>query len=437
MLERYSRPQMRAIWTLENQYRKWLEVEIAVCEGWAKLGVIPPQAVEAIKARASFSVERIAELEAQVRHDLIAFLQNVSEHLGDEARYLHLGLTSSDVKDTALALQLREAMGLILADVDSLIQVLETQALRYKDTAMIGRTHGVHAEPITWGLKLALWATEMKRHRGRLLRAREVVSVGKISGAVGTYATVDPRVEEYVCRKLGLVPAPISSQILQRDRHAEYVWALAVTAASLEKFATEIRNLQRTEILEVEEPFGRAQRGSSAMPHKRNPIVCERISGLARLFRGYLTAALEDIPLWHERDLTHSSVERVILPQATTLLDYMLDAFITLMRGLRVYPENMARNMNRTEGLIFSQHALLALVEKGMDRSEAYEVVQKAAQRAWQGEGRFKELLAAEPAVRERLTADELDSLFDLRHCLRHVDDIFRRLKGDVGSLAP
>lgn len=430
MIDRYADPRMKAIWGLESQYRLWLEVELLACQAQAQLGRIPPEALEAIRTKASFSVERIAELEAKTGHDLVAFLTNLAEKIGEEARYIHLGLTSSDIKDTALSLQMREALDLILEDVEEVIEVLKAQAQRYRDTIMVGRTHGVHAEPITLGLKLALWALEMERNRKRLRQAREVISWGKVSGALGTYAAVDPFVEEYVCRELGLKPALLSNQILQRDRHAEYVWALAITAASLEKFATEFRNLQRTEVGEVEEPFTEGQTGSSAMPHKRNPILAERISGQARLLRGYLVAALEDVALWGERDISHSSVERVILPQATILLDHMLNKFAHIVENMLVYPERMRENLERTQGLIFSEQLLLALLEKGLSREEAYQLVQRQAMAAWRGDGSFKELLSSDPEISRYLTAEEIDGLCDMGCYLRHLETIFARLEG-------
>jgi adenylosuccinate lyase len=429
MIDRYARPRMKAIWEPQNTYRQWLEVEIAVCQAQAGAGKIPAEALETIRQKATFSVERVAQIEAEVRHDLIAFLTNVNEHVGEAGRYIHLGLTSSDVKDTGLALQMRGAMDIIIEDVERLIAVLKEKALDHRETVMMGRTHGVHAEPLTLGLKLALWAFEMRRNLERLRQAKEVISYGKFSGAVGTYASLDPAIEERACRQLGLKAAPVSSQVLQRDRHAEYVWALAVSAASLEKFAVEIRNLQRTEILEVEEPFGAKQKGSSAMPHKRNPIVAERLSGQARLLRAYLITALENVALWGERDLSHSSTERVILPDATILLDYMLDSFTTLVENLQVYPDRMGRNLELTGGLIASQRVLLALVERGLSREKAYDLVQRQAMAAWRGEGNFKELLAQDHEVSRYLSPEELEELFDIGHYLRHLDVVFARLE--------
>ncbi len=412
MLERYTLPEMKALWAPENRFQKWLEIELLACEAWALLGKIPWEAVRAIKERARFNLERIAELEEVTRHDVIAFVSCVAESVGEEGRYLHYGLTSYDVVDTALSLLMRDALDLILKELDVLKEVLAEKARAFRDTVMIGRTHGVHAEPITLGLKFALWYCEAERARERLEGARRTVSVGRLAGAVGTYAHVDPFVEEYVCRKLGLTPARVSTQVLQRDRHAEYLAALALVASSIEKFATEIRHLQRTEVLEVEEPFAAGQKGSSAMPHKRNPIVCERLTGLARLVRGYALAGFENIPLWHERDITHSSVERIAIPSATTLVHYMVVKFTEVLRGLAVYPEHMRRNLELTRGLVFSQRLLLALVEKGLPREEAYALVQGAALRAWPG-GNFLQELAGDPAVGRYLTSAELEALCD------------------------
>lgn len=427
MIERYSLPRMRAIWSEENKFQKWLEVEIAACEAEAKLGVIPKDALAEIKKKASFDVKRISQIEEEVQHDVIAFLTVVSEKVGPAAKYIHYGMTSSDVVDTALSLQLKEAADLLIEAAGKLVRLLKSRAKEFKKTVMIGRTHGVHAEPITFGLKLLLWSFEMERNLERLKRAKEVISYGKISGAVGTYANVDPRVEEEVCQKLGLKPAEVSNQILQRDRHAEYLSALAITASSLEKFATEIRGLQRTEILEVEEPFGKGQKGSSAMPHKKNPIICERICGLARVVRANALASYEDISLWHERDISHSSVERIILPGSTILLDYMLKVFIDVVEGLQVYPDNMKKNLQITQGLIYSQRVLLALVEKGFSREEAYRLVQQSAMRVWAGEGHLKELLLGDAKVKKCLSPREIDELFDTGYYLRHVDAVFKK----------
>lgn len=430
MIQRYTLPRMGAIWSQENKFRKWLEVEIAIAEAWAELGVVPEEAVRKIRERAGFSVERVEELERETRHDMVAFLRCVAEHIGDESasRWLHFGVTSYDVEDTALALLLRESADLLLEDLDKLEEAVAERAREHKHTLMIGRTHGVHAEPITFGLKLAVWVEEIRRCKERLRRARETVSVGKISGAVGSYFTVDPRVEEYVCRKFGLKPARASTQVLQRDRHAEYVTTLALIGCSLEKFATEIRNLQRTEIREVEEPFAAGQAGSSAMPHKRNPIVCERICGQARVLRGYAVAAMEAVSLWHERDLTNSSMERIILPDSNILLDYMLVKFTDVVRGLRVYPERMERNLWLTKGVVFSQKVMLALVERGWDKQEAYRAIQSLAMKAFDEDRDFKELLLSDGKVRETLSAEEIERLFSPDEVRKRVEEVFRRV---------
>ena len=427
MIERYSRPRMKKIWSDENKFDLWLRVEIAVCEAWLALGEIPKEAITKIR-KATYNPDRIAEFLKVTHHDMTAFLNSVAESLGEESRFIHLGLTSSDVMDTALSLQLKEAANILSQDISDLISTLENKAIEHKYTIMIGRTHGVHAEPTTFGLKIALWVEEMKRNAQRLQDATRIVSVGKISGAVGTYATVSPEVEKIACQKLGLIPAPISSQIIQRDRHAQFVATLAITASSLEKFATEIRNLQRTEILEVEEPFEAGQTGSSAMPHKRNPELCERICGLARLMRGYVTTSLENVALWHERDISHSSTERIILPDSCLALDYMLSTFTSIMKGLKVYPENMRRNLELTQGLIFSQRVLLALIAKGLPREEAYKMVQDNAMKAWQERKDFLSLLEADRRITRHLGKEELKSLFDYDYYLKYVDSIFERL---------
>lgn len=428
MIERYTRPEMARIWSEEYKFQKWLEVEILACEAWAQLGSIPREAIERIKKSAKYKLERVQELEEITHHDVVAFLTAVGENLGEDARYLHLGMTSYDVLDTALSLRLKESSELILQGLQELQKVLREKASNYKGTLTIGRTHGVHAEPTTFGLKLALWYEECGRNQERIQRAKELVSYGKISGAVGTFATVPPAVEEYVCQKLGLRPAPISSQIIPRDHHAEYLTSLAILASSLEKFATEIRNLQRTEILEVEEPFARGQKGSSAMPHKRNPVGCEQICGLARLVRSYTIPALENISLWHERDITHSSVERIILPDSSVLIDYILHRFIDIVRGLVVYPENMRRNLEKTGGLIFSQRVLLALMEKGLARDEAYQLVQRNALNAWENNHDFRELLRQDTEIRKYLNLQELEACFTLDYYLKYVDFIFKRV---------
>ncbi len=428
MIERYSRPQMKKIWSDKSKFDKWLEVEIAVCEAWAKLGEIPEEAIPRIR-KANYDLDHIAQFLKVTHHDMTAFLNSVAESLGEESRFIHLGLTSSDVMDTALSLQLKDAANILSQDIGKLITVLQNKALEHKHTMMMGRTHGVHAEPTTFGLKLALWVEEMRRNAQRLEDAKRTISVGKISGAVGTYATVSPEVEKIACQKLGLTPAPISSQIVQRDRHAQFIATLAITASSLEKFATEIRSLQRTEILEVEEPFEVGQTGSSAMPHKRNPELCERICGLARLMRGYVTTSLENIALWHERDISHSSTERIILPDSCLALDYMLSLLTSVIKELKVYPENMRRNLELTQGLIFSQRVLLALIGKGLNREEAYEMVQRNAMKAWQQKKSFLSLLEADNRVTAHLTRSELESLFDYNYYLKHVDSIFERLE--------
>jgi len=428
MISRYTRPEMAKLWSLKNKYQKWLEIEILVCEAWAEKGVIPKEALAKIKEKASFSVERIAEIETQVKHDVIAFISNVEENIGPEGRYLHLGLTSSDILDTANAVLLKEAMEIILEDVEEVMSILREQAFAYKDTPMIGRSHGVHAEPITFGLKLVLWYEEMRRNKKRLQQAKEDISYGKISGAVGTFAHLEPEIEEYVCPKLGLKPAPITNQIIQRDRYAHYFTALAILGGTIEKIALEIRHLQRTEVLEVEEPFTKGQKGSSAMPHKRNPIQCENLCGLARLVRTNAIAALENIALWHERDISHSSVERVIMPDSTILSDFMLHRLKKILANMEVYPERMLKNIYLTKGLIFSQALLLALVKKGLPRQKAYEMIQDCAMRVWQGEQDLKTQVLSHKEIKVYLTPAEIEKIFDLKYCLRHVDKIFARI---------
>ena len=427
MIERYSRPQMKKIWSEESKFNKWLQVEIAACEAWAEIGTIPKEAIPKIK-KARFSLKRIAEILKITHHDMTAFLQAVAEGLGEESRFIHLGLTSSDIMDTALSLQLKEASKLLTQDVAELITALEDKAIEHKHTIMMGRTHGVHAEPITFGLKMALWAQEMKRNAARLAAAEKTISVGKLSGAVGTYATVPPEVEEKACIKLGLAPAPISSQIIQRDRHAQFITTLAIIASSLEKFATEIRGLQRTEVLEAEEPFAKGQTGSSAMPHKRNPELCERVCGLARLVRGYALTSMENIALWHERDISHSSNERITFPDSCLVLDYILNIFTSVMKGLKVYPENMRRNLELTQGLVFSQRVLIALIDKGLSRQKAYELVQQNAMKAWKEKTSFLELLKADPEVKGKLSDSDLASIFNYNYFSRYVDQVFQRL---------
>ena len=427
MIERYTRPQMGRIWSEQNKLDKWLQVELAVCEAWAERGVIPRDAIPKLR-NARFDLDAIARYLPEMHHDMTVFLRSLANSLGPESRYIHLGLTSQDVMDTALALQLMEATELLEEDLRALAEAVRDRALEHKNTACIGRTHGVHAEPTTFGLKLAAWWDELRRQTHRLTQAKETVSVGKISGTVGTHATVPPDVEADVCGRLGLLAEPVSTQVVHRDRHAHYVSTLAIIAASLEKFATEIRHLQRTEVLEAEEPFAEGQTGSSAMPHKRNPEKCERISGLARLFRGYTSAALENVALWHERDISHSSVERIIIPDACILLDYMLDMFTMVVRGLQVYPENMRRNLELTQGLVFSQRVLLALIDKGLGRQEAYKLVQDNAMRSWRERTPFLDLLGADEEVLRHISRDELASLFDYGFYLQRVDDSFRRI---------
>lgn len=428
MIERYTRPRMGAIWTDENRFNTWLKVEVLASEAQCKLGNVPEQALAEIKANAGFDVKRINEIEAEVQHDVIAFLTSVREFVGDSAKFIHLGMTSSDVIDTSLSSVMRQAADLLIEESVRLESALEKQAKEHKYTVMIGRSHGVHAEPVTLGLKLALWLEETRRNTERLRRAREIISVGKISGAVGTFANIDPYVEEYVCEKMGLAPAPVSTQIVQRDRHAEFMTMLALYAASLEKFATEIRHLQRTEVREIEEPFGEKQKGSSAMPHKRNPVVCERICGMARLIRGNAMVAMEDVALWHERDISHSSAERVILPDSCIALDYMLDKFTWVIENMHIYPKQMEDNVNLTKGLVFSQHVLLALIEKGMMREEAYRIVQKNAMRTWQEKIEFRTLIEAEPEVSSRFTSEEIAELFKSDFFLGNIDKIFARV---------
>ncbi len=428
MIERYSLPEMAAIWTLESRYDAWLQVEIAACEAFADLGVIPHADAEAIRAHARVDVARALELEQETRHDVVAFTRAVSETLGPERKWVHYGLTSTDVVDTALGVQLRQANVLLRKALADLQRALRKQARAHRRTLIMGRTHGVHAEPTTFGLKMALYVAEMDRNAERLARASEIVRYGKLSGAVGTYANIDPRVEDAVCAALNLKPAPISTQTLQRDRLAEYMSTLALIGTSLDKLATEIRGLQKTEIREVEEPFYAGQKGSSAMPHKRNPVTCEQISGLARILRGYLVPAYEDVVLWHERDISHSSVERVIVPDATILLHYLLHKMTQIITDLRVYPDRMRENMERSQGLIFSQRVLLGLIEAGMSREQAYDLVQAAAMRAWQEQRPFRGILEGLSAVTERLTSSDLDECFDPTHHLRHVDLIFERL---------
>ncbi|MEP0912131.1 adenylosuccinate lyase [Leptolyngbya sp. GB1-A1] len=429
MIERYTLPEMGEIWTETYKLKTWLQVEIAACEAQAELGYIPAEAVETIKAKANFDPKRVLEIEAEVKHDVIAFLTNVNEYVGDAGRYIHLGMTSSDVLDTALALQLVASLQIIQCRVEDLIQAIRYQAQQHRDTVMIGRSHGIHAEPITFGFKLAGWLAEMLRHRDRLSQLYPRIAVGKISGAVGTYANVDPQVEAIACQKLGLEPDPASTQVVSRDRHAEFVQVLALVAASIERFSVEIRNLQRTDVLEVEEFFSKGQKGSSAMPHKRNPIRSERLTGMARIIRGHAVAALENVALWHERDISHSSVERVMLPDCCTLMHFMLMETIDLVKNLLVYPENMQRNMNRYGGVVFSQRVLLKLVEKGLNREAAYAIVQSCAHTAWNTEtGDFHALIAQDSRVTEHLSPEEIEECFNPQHHLQNLNTVYQRL---------
>lgn len=429
LIERYTLPEMGDLWTETYKLKTWLQVEIAVCEAQAELGYIPAEAVEEIKAKANFDPKRVLEIEAEVRHDVIAFLTNVNEYVGDVGRYIHLGLTSSDVLDTALALQLVASLDVLLGQLETLVQALRYQAQQHRNTVMIGRSHGIHAEPITFGFKLAGWLAEVLRHRDRLVRLQNQVAVGKISGAVGTYANVDPRIEAIACQKLGLEPDTASTQVISRDRHADYIQTLALVAASIERFAVEIRNLQRTDVLEVEEFFAKGQKGSSAMPHKRNPIRSERLTGMARIIRGNAVAALENVALWHERDISHSSVERMILPDSSTLMHFMLVEMTDLVKNLLVYPQNMQRNMNLYGGVVFSQRVMLTLIEKGMRREDAYAVVQSCAHQAWnQPDGDFHALIAENSQVTQLLSPEEIETCFDPLHHLKHLDQIYQRL---------
>jgi len=428
MIPRYTLPEMGSIWTEEKKFKIWLDIELLVCEAWAKLGKIPPREVDKIKKRAKFNIKRIKEIEEEVKHDVIAFLTNLSEYVGSSSRYIHLGLTSSDILDTTLAVQLKRASEIIIKDLEKLLELLKEKALEHKYTVMMGRTHGVHAEPITLGLKFALWYEEVKRGLERIRWATEEISYGKISGAVGTYAHLDPRVEEFVCERLGLKPAPISNQIIQRDRHSFYLSTLAILASSLDKFCVEIRGLHRTEIRELEEGFGKKQKGSSAMPHKKNPIICERICGLARVVRSNLQTALENIPLWGERDISHSSCERIIFPDSTMLIDYMLRKFTDVVKNLRIYPENMKKNMQLSKGIFFSQRIMLRLTEKGLSREEAYRLVQRSALRSFEKDEDFKKLIKKDKEIAIHLSEKEIEDMFDLNYYTRYVDKIFERV---------
>jgi len=430
LIPRYSRDEMTYIWSPENRFQKWLDIEILACEALAAQGKIPIESLDTIKEKAGFDIPRIDEIEKTVKHDVIAFLTSVSERVGEDSRYIHMGLTSSDILDTSLAVLLKEASELLIADLDDLLTILKDKAFEYKNTIMIGRSHGIHAEPITFGLKMALWYQEMERNRTRLVSARETISYGKIAGAVGTFSFIDPGVEEYVCERLGLKPAPISTQIVQRDRHAEYFTSLAITASSIEQFSTEIRHLQRTEVREAEEFFSPGQKGSSAMPHKRNPVLSENLTGLARLMRSYALASMEDVALWHERDISHSSVERVVAPDATILLDFMLSRFTGVVKNLLVYPERMLANLNMTRGLVFSQMVLLKCVEAGMSREDSYALVQRNAMKSWSEGMDFKQLLLEDKQVMSSLSRKDIDGVFRLENFLGHVGFIFDRVFG-------
>ena len=430
MIDRYTRPALKAIWEPTRRYETWLRVELLACEALCKQGLVPVSALRRIRARARIDPARIETLERVVKHDVIAFIESISEQVGPPARYLHLGLTSSDILDTALAVLMVEAAGVILKDLDELLAVLRERAQEHRDTLMIGRSHGIHGEPITFGVKLAIWYDETKRHRQRLLQAREAIAYGKLSGAMGTFAHLSPEIEAYVCKKLNLKPALVSNQVIQRDRHAQYLTALALLASSIEKFATEIRHLQRTEVLEVEEPFTPGQKGSSAMPHKRNPIVAENLCGLARLVRANSLAAMENVALWHERDISHSSVERVVIPDSTILIDFMVARFTDLMANLVVYPDRMRRNLELTGGVIYSQRLMLELVKHGVPRRQSYEVVQRLAMEAWKGTAPFRELVEKDPFVASHLSAKAVRAYFDPKAYVRHVSTIFRRVFG-------
>ncbi len=430
MIERYTRPQMKAIWDLQRKYEIWLQVELLACEALERAGKVPRGVAARIRRRAKINPERIAAIEKVVKHDVIAFLESLAEPVGKEVRFLHIGLTSSDIVDTSLAVQMAEALDLILADLEELLVVLKRRAYEHRDTVMVGRSHGIHGEPISFGFKLAIWYEEAQRHLKRLTAVRNEIAVGKLSGAMGTFAHQGPEVEAYVCRRLGLQPDPVSNQVVQRDRHAAYLSALALLAASIEKFATEIRHLQRTEVLEAEEYFSSGQKGSSAMPHKRNPIASENLCGLARVVRANSLAAMENVALWHERDISHSSVERVIMPDSTILVDYMLARLTEIIRTLLVYPSRMKQNLESTGGLIYSQRLLLELVERGAQRKDAYEAVQRCAMEAWKGYGGFQDLVSKDQLVTQYLTSPQIAACFDPKHYLRHLGKIYQRVFG-------
>jgi adenylosuccinate lyase len=430
MIKRYTRQEMGRLWEPGNKFQKWLDIEIAVCEAWAEAGKVPKKALKKINEKADFDIGRIEEIEAVVKHDVIAFLTSVAENIGPESRYVHKGLTSSDVVDTALSLLMKEAAGIIINDIKNLMAVLMKLAFKYKNTVCIGRSHGVHAEPMTFGLKFALWYEEAKRNLQRMKKTVETISVGKFSGAVGTFSNIPIQIEEKVCRKLGIKPEPVATQVVQRDRHAEYLTTLSFVAAAIDKIAVEIRHLQRTEVLEAEEPFLKGQKGSSAMPHKRNPVGCENLSGLARVVRANAMSSLENIALWHERDISHSSVERVIIPDSSILVDYMLHRLTGILSGLRVYAKNMRENMGLSYGLYNSQNVLIKLTEKGMTREKAYAIVQKNAMKSWSEKKGFKSLLLKDSAVKKYLTVKDINEIFDLKHYLKSIDYIFKRVFG-------
>ncbi len=427
MIPRYSRKEMSDIWELESKFRIWLDIEIAVCEVYAERGIVPAEDLKIIKEKADFSVDRILEIENEVHHDVIAFTTAVAENVGPSSRYIHYGLTSSDVVDTAMSLQMKKAGEILLKDLDLVIDVLKDNALKYKDIHCMGRSHGVHAEPTTFGVKMALYYESFKRSRERLSRAIDNISFGKLSGAVGTFSNISPDIEQEVCLRLGLKPDPVSTQVIQRDRHAEFMAALAITAGTLDQLSTEIRHLQRTEVREIEEPFQKGQKGSSAMPHKRNPILSERVTGLSRVIKANMNVALENITLWHERDISHSSAERVIFPDSTIALDYLLNKMIFILKNLHLYPENMQANIDRTGGLFYSQSLLLLLIEKGFSREDAYKIVQDMAMRVWAREGSLKELALKSTELMEKVTAQELDSLFDINRYYKNIDAIYRK----------
>lgn len=430
MIKRYTRKVMGEIWTEENKYRTWLKVELLACEAMSRMGKIPPKDLQTILKKADFSVERIEDIEAETKHDIIAFLTNVAEYVGPSSRYIHMGLTSSDIIDTSMAYLLRQAGKIILTDCNKLLTVIKRKALKHKSTIMVGRSHGIHAEPITFGLKLSVWYDEMRRNRERLKRAIDTISYGQLSGAVGTFANTPPRIEAYVCRKLGLRPAPASTQVIQRDRYAEFFTTLAIVASTIEKMALEVRHLQRTEVLEVEEYFSKGQKGSSAMPHKRNPIATENLCGLARIIRTNAMASIENNPLWHERDISHSSVERIIAPDSTILMDYMLNRMTGVIQRLVVYPKRMQENLNRLRGLIFSQQILLALVEAGVTREDAYTMVQTQAMRVWKEDTDFKALISADDSIGAHLNPEKIEEIFDVAYHLKYISAIFDRVYG-------